>query len=307
MMMTRRDFVAASASAAATWAVQPSTSVAQQRLTEPDWPVAIFEKAIQSLGYDDLADAVDRIGADGIEAAIRPGGHIEPAVAAEEVPRMVEALGRKGKRVIIAATHVNRADAPETESFLRTLKQNGIHYYRTGYYRYDPGQPLKRQVQEFAAMARDLAALNNEVGILGVYQNHAGAKYLGSLAWDLAYILNDVNPDALGVALDLRHLRADTGTSWKTAVAALKPHIRAIFVKDALWTGPRTDVVHNVPLGQGFATKEVFDFVRQGLSPMPLSIHMEHMAHGILEPSEIPEGIKAYQNDVAVLRSWLTG
>ena len=37
-----------------------------------------------------------QITADGVEATIRPKGHIEPAVAAEEVPKMVEAMAKGG-------------------------------------------------------------------------------------------------------------------------------------------------------------------------------------------------------------------
>ena len=93
--------------------------------------------------------------------------------------------------------------------------------------------------------ARDLAAMNKAIGIQGLYQNHSGGRYLGALAWDAAYMLDGIDPDVLGVALDLRHLRTDTGSSWKTAVQALRPHVRSIYVKDAIWSG-RSDKLENV-------------------------------------------------------------
>jgi hypothetical protein len=125
------------------------------------------------------------------------------------------------------------------------------------------------------------------------------------LAWDVAYLLDRVDPDSLGVALDLRHIRADTGSSWRTAVAVLKPHVRSIYVKDAVWTGPRSTQLEEVPLDTGFVTKDVFDYVRQGLPRMPLCIHMEHLGYRVFEKHEIPAAIEAHRKDIEALRRWM--
>ncbi len=245
------------------------------------------------------------IGCDGPEATIRPGGHIEPAAAADEVPAMSAALKRRGRRIVIAATHVRRVDEPHTEGLLRVLKAEGVTHYRMGHYYLDPSRSLKQQVANYRAQCLDLAAMNREIGIQGLYQNHAGKRYLGALGWDAAYMLEDVDPDALGVALDLRHMRADSGTSWQTMVTVLKPHIRSIYFKDGRWRGPRTDRLHDVPVDTGFVTETVFDFVREGLAPMPLCLHMEHMGYRVFEKSEIPGAIEAHRKDIAAIRRWL--
>ena len=57
-----------------------------QNAAQAGEPIAIFEKVFEALDYRELADAVAKTGADGIEATIRPRGHIEPAAAAEELP-----------------------------------------------------------------------------------------------------------------------------------------------------------------------------------------------------------------------------
>jgi sugar phosphate isomerase/epimerase len=271
----------------------------------PAWPIAIFEKVFEGLSYEELATAIDQIGADGVEATIRPGGHIAPEAAADEVPKMAEALRQRGKRILIAATQIRGVDEPHTEPLLRLFKVIGITHYRLGYYPLDSARPLRQQVAEHAARARSLAVLNREIGVHGLYQNHAGARYLGALAWDLAHLLEDVDPDWLGVACDLRHLRAETGLSWQTAVQLLRPHIRAIYVKDAVWDGPRSERLRDVPLDTGFVTDEVFELVRRGLPPMPLCIHMEHLGYRVFEKHEIPAAIRAHQDDIAALRRWL--
>jgi sugar phosphate isomerase/epimerase len=275
---------------------------------EPDgWPIAVFEKVFEKLTYDELADAVARTGADGIEATIRPGGHIRPDAAADETPRMVEALRKRGKRVLIAATAIRSADSPHAESLLKTFRSLGIRHYRLGYYPLDAARPLKPQVAEARAQLRTLVAVNRELGLQGLYQNHAGARYLGALGWDAAQLFDGIDPDTVGIALDLRHLRADTGTSWKTAAALLKPHIRSIYVKDATWTGPRGNVLHDVPLDTGFVTRDVFEFVRRGLPPMPVCLHVEHLGYRAFEKHEMPAVVKAHQADLAVLRNWMRG
>jgi len=274
-----------------------------------EWPIAIFEKVFEGLSYKELADAVVQIGADGVEATIRPGGHIEPEAAADEVPKMAEAMRDRGKRITIAATHIRSVQEPHTTSLLRTLKSVGITHYRMGHLYLQLDQPMLAQVSSYASQLRELAALNKEVGIQGLYQNHAGSSkrrgYLGALGWDAALMLKGIDPDALGMAFDTRHLIKDTGSSWRVAVQVCKPHIRSIYIKDGIWHGPRGDQFKDVPLDTGFVNKEVFDYIRDGLRPMPLCIHMEHMGYRVFEKHEIPGAIKAHQKDIAALRRWM--
>ena len=302
--MNRRSFLKHAAVAAISPAAAAPLLGAQSNRTS-DWPIAIFEKVFEALNYDELADAMAQIGADGAEATIRPGGHIEPAVAADEVPKMQAAMKRRGKRIVIAATHIRSVDEEHTGSLLRTLKAQGVNHYRMGHYRLELGEPLLKQVRNYVSMARDLAALNKEIGIQGLYQNHSGSRYLGALGWDAAMMLEGIDPNALGIAFDTRHLRKDTGSSWRTAVAVCKPHIRSIYVKDGLWHGPRGDQYKDVALDTGFVNQDVFGHIRDGLPPMPLCIHMEWLGYRVFKKHEIPSAIEAHQKDIAALRRWM--
>jgi len=285
-----------------------ASGLGRLRAAESVWkevPVAIFEKVFEALNYEELADVVARTGADGIEATIRANGHIKPAVAADEVAKMNEALRQRGRRIIIAATDVRRADDPESERLLRVLKANGVTHYRLGHYQYDLGKPMPEQVANYAAQAKDVAAMNKSIGIQGLYQNHSGGRYLGALAWDAVWMLKGIDADALGLALDTRHLLKDTGSSWKTAVAACKPHIRSIYVKDGIWHGPRGDQYKDVALDTGFVNGGVFNEIRRELKPVPLCIHMEWLGYRVFPKKEIPAAIEAHQRDLATLRRWM--
>ena len=306
MNISRRYFVQqlALASAAATTGLRGMAADASE---QPDVPIAIFEKVFEALSYDELADAVAQIGADGVEATVRGNGHIKPEAAADEVPKMQAALQKRGKRIVIAATDVRRADEPLTAPLLKTLKANGVSHYRLGHYYLNLDRPLKPQVADFAGQARDLAALNKEIGIQGLYQNHSGERFLGGLLWDAAYLLDGIDPDALGLALDTRHLIKDTGSSWRTALAVCKPHIRSIYVKDGVWFGPRGDQYKDVPLDTGFVNASIFREIRRGLPLMPLCIHLEWLGYRVFEKHEIPTAIQGHQQDLAALRRWLAG
>mgnify|MGYP002525479526 CR=1 FL=1 len=115
------------------------------------------------------------MGFDGIEAAVREGGHVLPEHAEEELPRLVEALKKNGLAVTIMASSINSVRQPLTEKVLRTAAGLGIKRYRLAYLRYDLAKPIRPQIASHRAQLKDLAEMNRDLGISGVYQNHAGA------------------------------------------------------------------------------------------------------------------------------------
>ena len=297
--MERRHFLTQAGFAA----VGSQLSLAQASSKEL-WPVVVFEKPIQTLEYDRMGEELAKMGVDGIEATIRRGGHIDPNKAADEVPKMVEALAKNRQKALIATTNVHSADKKSAE-FLKILKENGITRYRMDYFRYDLKKPLLPQVKENTTRLKELEAMNREIGVQALYQIHAGAKYAGSLAWDAAMMFEEVNPDHAAIAFDLRHVKAGSGLSFPTALAAMGKHVRSIFVKDARWSGERTDQIKNVPLDTGIVNQKAFEEVRKGHQAMPLSLHMEWGKAPIYPKETVMEAVKNVARDVKVLKSWL--
>ena len=68
--MNRRDFLLAAGAAAVT-----AKAANLQKLK-----VSVFSKHLQFLQGEELAKATAQIGFDGIDLAVRPGGHVEPGV-----------------------------------------------------------------------------------------------------------------------------------------------------------------------------------------------------------------------------------
>lgn len=300
LQMERRDFLLKGAAAVA----GTGLANANHHGKKAHSPVILFEKPIQKLSYDRIGEELAKMGLNGIEATIRGKGHIEPENAEKEVPKMVADLAKNDQKAYIAATHVGEV-TPESEKFLKVLKANGITKYRMNYYRYDLKGDMLQQVEDFAKKARELAAFNRENGMQAIYQLHSGAKLLGGMSWDLALLLKDIDPKEIGVGFDLRHVRTDSGLSFRSATQVLRKHIQAIYVKDAVWSGERSNKLKNVPLDTGFVDKETFDNARSGQKSMPISLHMEWGKTQLYPLAEVEEALAFIARDAKTLKSWL--
>lgn len=265
------------------------------------WEVSAFEKIFQNLSYDEIGRRLSGLGFQGIEATVRKGGHIDPARAADELPKAVKALDKHGCKIAVMASNINRADAG-SEKLLRIAKAAGVTRYRMEYFRFKGGSSPRAQLEDFQAQVRDLAAMNRELGVQAVYQNHAGDRYMGSVLWDLDAVLDDIPKEAIGVALDLRHAVAESGLSWKTGFALIRPRVAMVYVKDAVWEGKR---LVNVPLGTGMVGQETFREAVKGIGPVPVSLHVEYFGGRPLEPAKLGPVMEAHQRDLKTLRGWM--
>lgn len=129
------------------------------------FPICVFEKFLQDLSYDDLADTVAELGFSGVEATVRKGGHVPPERVEEDLPRMVEALKKRDLDVTIMTSDVLNPQQPLTEKVLRTAADLGIKHYRMGFYQYDLKQPIVPQLEEIRPGLQELAAFNKELGV----------------------------------------------------------------------------------------------------------------------------------------------
>ena len=301
--MERRDFLLKGAAAVAGTGLANANHHGENK-TEKHGPVIVFEKPIQTLSYERIGEELAKMGMNGIEATIRKGGHIEQKDAEKEVSKMVAALAKNDQKAYIAATHIGEI-TPENEKFLKVLKANGITKYRMNYYRYDLKGDMLQQVEDFAKKAKELAAFNHENGMQAIYQLHSGAKLLGGMSWDLALLLKGIDPKEIGVGFDLRHVRTDSGLSFRSAAQVLRKHIQAIYVKDAIWTGERSNKLKNVPLDTGFVDQETFENARKGQEAMPISLHMEWGKTQLYPLAEVDEALAFIARDAKILKSWL--
>ena len=295
-VINRRQFTIGTAAAAAA-AVATKSSFAAADSSLP-YKFCAFIKFVQTLSFDALADAIAEAGFDGVEVTARhKDSYIRPERAAEELPRLKKALDQRGLEISILTSDILRADEPDAEPMLRAAAELGIKRYRLGFHRYDLKKPILPQVAALAPVFRDIAAMNREIGIAAVYQNHAGADMVGATMWDLHSLIRDYPVEELGCVFDIRHATAEAGEAWPVYFDLMKPHLGAVSVKDFRWKGRRSE---HAPIGEGQVDPKFFKMLRQSDFAGPISVHVEY-----LPKAGAKANLAALKRDFDTLRGWL--
>ncbi len=305
-MNTRRHFLQTAALGAASLAIgSPARAAGKSKHT-----LCAFTKHLQGLSYDQIADIAAEVGLDGIEAPIRPGGHVEPERVTEDLPKLAEALKKRNLEITIMTSGINSVSKEQnTEQVLRTAKALGIKRYRMNYLKYDLKKPILPQLDEWKPQIKDLIQLSSEIGVQPLLQNHSGRDYFGAPVWDAFSLMKDYTPQQWGFALDAYHTTVEGGLSWPLEMALVGEHIQAVYFKDVQWLGPNK--AEGVPLGTGLVNK---DFATQVLKlgfTGPISLHTEYMVekgakkNAVPSPEFVRASLEAYKRDFAVMKDWI--
>lgn len=266
------------------------------------FPIAGFEKHFfEKYTPEQTAQVWDEIGLD-LELTLRPEGHIKPERAADELPVLAAAMAARKRRILVLASSFTRADDPHIERSLRAARALGITLYRHRGFRYRAGVSPKVQLADFRAQLRDIAALNRELGMQALYQNHAGADFVGGALWDLDLMLDDIAPAQVAVALDLRHLRVELGRAWPAAIRMIAPRIGSLYVKSFRWDRDRTV---ETPLAEGIVGPDMVKLALAGRDSLPVCIHVEYPKHEAVPFTDRARGAAWFRQDAEVTRGWL--
>ena len=241
--MDRREFLASlSAAALAGCSTGAARRRAPARLATSEFHV--FSKMFQPPVVETpekLCELMKGAGYDGIQWTVRKGGHVEPADAVANLPRLVkiaESFGLKSRSICTDIT----ADAagkpgltPGAETVLKVAADCGIEMFRPAYFFYDAktetfSQSLDRIRGGFAALAR-LAA---RTGVKATYQNHSswGPSVFGGLVWDVYECIRDLDPADVGLEYDPMHAFFETNLSWSHGLELVAPWITSVDLKD---------------------------------------------------------------------------
>ena len=290
--MNRRQFIATSAAVAAA----PSALAKAPARN----PFCVFTKPFQSLTYDELADLIAELGFNGIEGTIRPGGHITPEQVPDELPKMVEALHKRKLELTIMASGINNADDKLNIRQLQVAAKLGVKRYRMGYHKYDLKQPILKQMNELRPVFKNLVALNQELGIQAIYQNHSGSNYVGAPLWDLHELFKTHDPKHLAVGFDMSHATAEGTRAWPLHANLLRPRIGALYVKSFRWENNKR---LNCALAEGIVDQKYpRQLIKSGFTG-PINLHEEYINHR--DPKLVPQHIAAIKKDVATVKDWL--
>src|SRR4051812_41865191 len=223
-VFSRRQFLKGATAVSALALAKPNSLLAkEQKVTERKF--CAFEKPLQFLNYDELAELLAETGFNGVEAAVRDGGHVLPEKVEEDLPRFVAALKKQGLEMTVLTSGINSVDSPHAEKVLRIAAKLGVKRYRMNWYRYDLEKPILPQLDVIRPQLKKLAALNRELGLTALYQNHSGDKMVGAPLWDIYSLIKDFDPKEIALAYDIRHATVEGGLSWPIQFNLVKSHI----------------------------------------------------------------------------------
>ncbi len=261
-----------------------------------------------------MAGVLAKLGFDGADLTVRPGGHVLPENVETDLPEAVRTLKSAGIDVKMIVTGINDPDDRFTRPLLKTMADSGIRYYRMGYFDYDKNKSITENLEEHKITFERLEKLNREYGVHGDYQNHAGIR-VGGPVWDLYYLIKDRDPEFTGIQYDVRHAMVEGGYSWIIGMKLVAPWIRTTAIKDFIWrqNSKQKWVPASVPLGSGMVDFNSYMEVYKSIGTnAPVSIHYEYdlggAEHGRIQPSMNRELIYNYlAEDLKYLKNLFAG
>lgn len=265
--------------------------------------ICYFTKHLQGLSFDEIASLSAEMGVDGIEAPIRPKGHIEPEKVVDELPEFIDALKKQGLEMTIMTSGINEVSAEQrTEEVLRTAAKLGVRRFRMNYFKYDLKKPIWEQLQAVRPKIRDLVALCAELGIQPLFQNHSGKDYFGAAVWDIYSIMREYPAKQFGFCFDILHATCEGGKSWPLEFNLVRDHIGAAYFKDYKWEGRK---LVTVPLGEGQVDPEYGKMLLKSGYGGPISLHVEYLEGNAKDPAVLKTFREAHAHDIKTLRSWI--
>jgi sugar phosphate isomerase/epimerase len=252
-----------------------------------------------------LAQAAKRAGFGGIDLTVRPGGHVRPELAAEDLAKAVATIREEGLEVPMITTALTSAADPTARPILTTAARLSIPFFKPGYYQYRMIN-VRRELEEAGAQFRGLVELGKLCGIQAGYHNHE--EYVGAPVWDMASVIDTLDPKWAGFYFDPRHAVAEGGVGgWKIATNLVIPRLKMVAVKDFRWEKTEkgwTD--KNCPLGEGMVDwMYFFNALAASDFQGPISLHLEYEVRGDTTAAREENTLAALKHDLEFLKAHL--
>ncbi len=160
-----------------------------------------------------------RIGVDGLDLTVRPGGHIEPEDAKTALPKAAQAARDVGLEIMMLTTGITTTDR-HAEEILATCNKLGIDRIKLGYYgsgRFGRFGKLGREMSDVRRRLDGAVKLAAKYGVRPRVHVHSG-ETIPSNGFLLHQMIRDIPPDRIGAFLDSYHMRM-TGAAggWRQA------------------------------------------------------------------------------------------
>jgi sugar phosphate isomerase/epimerase len=278
--MDRREFLHTSLIGALAGAVLGDTAparagqaqaAAQPTAAQPPARRLVLDAYSRNLHWirnqDEVAEAAIELTCGGVQPTVQDyPGHVNPANVAQELPAFVKTMQKHGLRVKqVRGGNQTDATAPHVEAIVGTMGQLGVTHYWMGTDNYDLSKPIVPQLDAIKVKVDRFVKLNQKHGTTLMYHTRAGSNSVGSVVWDLLYVMRDFDPKHVGFHWDTGHMALHGSNMWELLMRTAGPYVVAMSWKDRSWqqnAGPKAeggpspdapDAGRAGPRGQGMA------------------------------------------------------
>ena len=235
-----------------------------------EWPI---EKALREAG---------RIGLDGLDLTVRPGGHIEPQDAATQLPGALATARDMGLDIPMITTAITRGDTPGADETFAACAELGIRHLKLGYWTYEGFGNFRTAIKAARADIETVVPLALKHRVCACVHNHSG-NFVTANACVTSRLIEDLDPDAIGTYPDPAHLVVEGSYDvWRQGLELLLDRARMIAVKSIDSRVVREDGLPRhesqvVPLEDGPVNyKLVFEYARRTGFDGTVSLHGEY-------------------------------
>jgi len=187
--------------------------------------------------HDQIAEAAIEMTCGGVQPTVgNAPAHIDAAKVSTELPAFVKTMQKHGLRVKqIRGGNQTTVDAPGLEPMVAAMGQAGATHYWCGTDNYDLTKPIMPQLDAIKKKVEGFVKLNEKHGTTLMYHTRAGANSVGSVVWDLLYVMKDFDPKYVGFHWDTGHMAVHGSNTWELLMRTAGPYVVAVSWKDRTW------------------------------------------------------------------------
>ncbi len=230
-VVKRRDFMRLAAASGLTAAV---TDLCAKEPPKSVPKVCTYTEHFQKLPIPEVCRVFKRIGIDGLDLTVRPGGHIEPKNAKDELPKAAKAARDHGLEIMMLTTGISTPDRP-AEEIVATCQKLNIERIKLGYFPAGKFGNLARRLDDVRRQLDAIVKLTAKYGVRPCVHVHSGAT-IPSSGFMLYELIREMPPDRIGAYLDSYHMTITGGAGgWRQAIDLLRPWISLVALKNFQW------------------------------------------------------------------------
>lgn len=267
--------------------------------------VCFFSKHLPRMDGRGLGRALKTLGFGGVDLTVRPGGHVDPKRVAQDLPALVAGIRTEGLAVPMITTALLSDADPAARPTLETAAALQIPFFKPGYYSY-AFLDVRKEVDAVGTQLRGLTALSARTGMRLGFHNHAGN--IGGGIWDIASVIDTLDPRFAGYYFDVRHAVVEGGDGgWRSAFNLAAPRLSMIALKDFFWAKTAAGWrVENCPMGEGMVHwTSFFGMLAKAGFHGPASLHLEYDVPGATPDAVEANTLAAAARDIAFVKARL--